>query len=274
MCSYVDFSGILTEYIEDFRGPCTIRVKEDAIIIKKSNGKEVGNWPYVFIRTFRYDNEKMHFSFVSGRRGPFGVAEYTFKLQSRTFFSLMETVNKISEIRGAKAKHAATKVDSNYRPPVPAHGRASVPRLPGSYEYMYEDLGHPTISRHNRRTSNPDLSRELLGQFIKSDFKSTRSNPSAPNSPKLQPKDSPLANSPDPTYQIPRPANESIYNIPRPVKDPRNDYQIPRPMDKTYMVPTPSNLGLLRPHASSDTSILLQPKLIKEEHGYEDPENI
>ena len=62
-----DYSALTLKYVHDYHGPCTIQVREECIVIKRSNGKEIGRWPYPFIREFRFDDEKSQF-FVHFRK--------------------------------------------------------------------------------------------------------------------------------------------------------------------------------------------------------------
>lgn len=254
------------KYVDDFRGDCIIRVRDECIIINSLIGRQIGSWPYVFIREFRFEDEKFQFSFKSGRRGPFGVANYLFKLHSRTYYSLRETVNRIAE--GKSGSSNAAKGD-DVKPPIPPHGSA---KKSDEVEVTYDDL--PTISSVGQRSaSNPDLSRDMFRHLLRKDHSSTRSSPSQPNSPQSHPKKP--ANS---DYNVPKPATESIYTIPRAMSDPRNDYQIPKPLDETYMVPRPYH-GL-KTYAVSDSAVMLlqedRPKVSSTilEHSYEDADMV
>ena len=245
-------------YVNDFKGPCLIQVKGDCIIIKQLNRSLIGNWPYGVIRKFRFDDDKKQFSFESGRRGPFGVAEYLFKLNSRTYFYLRETVNRIAEGRSGTQPVA----DLKDKPPVPPHGRNS------DYKRRHKSQDHlqeiPVIRslRNQRSTSYPDLSDNLSEKYTprsnSGSIRSTRSNESRRDSDGTLP-------SMNQDYQVPRAATENIYCTPRLRNDPRNDYQIPRPMEKTYMVPTPyvesslvskSNSDIFVPQSSLQQTIL------------------
>lgn len=265
------------KYINDFHGPCTIRVMEDCISIKKSNGKEIGSWQYIFIREFRFDDEKSQFMFKSGRRGPFGVTDYLFKLHNRTYYDLRETVNRIAEGRSGSNPSKA----ESYKPPVPPHAsRSSTPtRNHNGSDYTYDDL--PTVRSigHHRSASNPDLSSDpVFGHLLRKEHGSTRSSPSKPSSPQSSCKNAATQDQ-STDYQVPKPATDNIYSIPRPQSDPRNDYQIPIPLEDTYMVPRPHNM---KAHTHSDSSLLLRrtgimsEKIIERsfEHSYEDPDNV
>ena len=235
-------------------------------------------WTYCCIREFRFDDEKFQFSFKSGRRGPFGVADYLFKLHSRTYYNLRETVNRIADGRAGVSGAANSEVKGETPPPpVPRHAPGRV-RKQGTHdiahEIMYDDL--PTVRSvgPQRSSSIPNLSETILGlpAFERKDHSSTRSNPlksvSAHSRPRsigekdhtdskqAQMRDSPLLNRKDSdTYQIPRPATESIYSVPRPASDPRNDYFIPKPIEKTYM--SPQSVHRQKVHRGSEGALPL-----------------
>lgn len=244
----------------------------------------MGRWPYAFIREFRFDDEKLQFSFKSGRRGVFGVADYLFKLHNRTYFNLREIVNRIA---GGRASGTGTKPEppraDDSKPPVPPHNKES--SFSRKYETAY-DLPAMRSVGHKRSTSNPDLTRELLRETFggsvrslipnspKSNSSSTKSSKSSesnrhsagastsdPNSPLLKQRRGS-------DYQVPRPPTENIYSVPRPYHDPHNDYQVPKPLDETYMVPR----RWLGSNTISDSALLLSAS--KLEHRYEDPDNI
>lgn len=248
---------------------------EDRISIKKSNGKEIGSWQYIFIREFRFDDEKSQFLFKSGRRGPFGVADYLFKLHSRTYYDLRETVNRIAEGRSGSNPSKA----ESYKPPVPPHSSRSTPtKNQDGSDYSYDDLPAVRSIGHHRSASNPDLSRDpAFGRLLRKEHGSTRSSPSQSSSPQSSCKKTDQESK---DYQIPKPATENIYSMPRPQSDPRNDYQIPTPLEETYKVPRP--LNVLKSHAQSDSTLLLRrtgkisEKIIERslEHSYEDVDNV
>lgn len=296
----IDFSALAVKFINDFSGPCTLQVREDSIAVKRSNGKEIGRWPYAFIREFRFDDERIQFSFMSGRRGIFGVADYLFKLHNRTYFNLRETVNRIASGRSSSGKSKP----SDSKPPVPPHSRKSSTHKMQNAADMYDGLPVLRSLGHQRSTSNPNLAQELIEHLKpRSSFgDSTKSDPSQHGPPNcnmshrgstggfLSQSNSPILDrvfrphSPQPwsrtnldskDYQVPRPATESDYNVPRPLFDPRNDYQIPKPMDETYMVPRP--VHEMRSQGRSDSSLLMLSALRETretskglEHSYED----
>jgi len=81
-------------------GPCKLQVTKTAIIVLKSDGDELATWLYNCIRQFNAVD--CYFSFTSGRRGPFGVGEYSFELPQK---KVMEIQKKISGHTGAVFSH-------------------------------------------------------------------------------------------------------------------------------------------------------------------------
>lgn len=239
------------------------------------NGKELGKWPHVFIREFRFDDEKLQFAFKSGRRGPFGVADYLFKLHNRTYYDLRETVNRIAE---GRAGCSTLKALEDYKPPVPAHGRRKMSAQFIGEGSTYNVLPMVRSIGHQRSASNPDLTKDLnFSRLLRKEHGSTRSSPShqqgSPQSPRHA-TTSPEAND----YQIPKPVADSDYSMPRAQSDPRNDYHIPKPLDETYKVPRP----VLKSYPFSDTELILtnaekvSERILERsfEHSYEDIDNM
>lgn len=79
--------------------------------MKKLDGTEVATWPYNCIRQFGAEEELRQFTFISGRRGPFGVSEYAFELSEQT---LMKLQDALTQFTGAKF---GTGFTGNPRPP-------------------------------------------------------------------------------------------------------------------------------------------------------------
>ena len=78
--------------------------------MKQGNGVEIAKWPYNCIRQFKAEDETGKFSFVSGRRGPYGVAEYNFGLED-----VSQLQNALSQFTGAQFSQAP----SSSQPPLP-----------------------------------------------------------------------------------------------------------------------------------------------------------
>ena len=109
-------------YIGDFKGPCIIQVRQDSIVIKNSNGAALGVWPYCVIREFKFDDVEKTFVFTSGRRGPFGVENYSFDLHDRIYYSIRETVNRIA--KGGEGPDISPHRSSCRNPPKKSEGSA------------------------------------------------------------------------------------------------------------------------------------------------------
>ncbi len=54
-------------------------LSKKSIEVKKNDVESLGKWAFEFIRRF-HSQDLNYFSFTSGRRGPFGVQDYTFRL--------------------------------------------------------------------------------------------------------------------------------------------------------------------------------------------------
>ena len=95
-----DYSAVATLPICGYMGPCRLHITGTAIIVHQSQGEELATWLYNTIRQFNtVDNV---FSFTSGRRGPFGVGDYSFELPQK---KLSEIQKKISGYTGAVFAH-------------------------------------------------------------------------------------------------------------------------------------------------------------------------
>ena len=304
------------KYINDFKGPCILQVRQQAIVIKNSNGTIIGSWPYNVIREFKFEDPEKHFMFTSGRRGPFGVANYLFDLHDRIYYSIRETVNYIakggnvaeptphrsscrspqSRMEGAPMHHVsggswgsgaprvtrerrhhggsmlgndqyvpvAARDDSNVPPPIPPHAtkKGKSQKSPS------------TLSILNRRsTSIPDLHEQVtrkdstnsakVSPVRMSNFRGSLASSSSSNGGDMSVCDS------DDSFGLehsPQPECRSVYNdagmvksdyqIPRNQDDSRNDYDVPRPVEKTYMAPRK----------------VYQKEVRNLEHSYEDPD--
>jgi hypothetical protein len=82
---------------ENFTGDCTIHLHKAAIVVK--NGRtEIGRWPHTCIRQFLVNETTGRFSFVSGSRGPYGMATYSFTLRR----DLVDLKTSITSLTGAQ----------------------------------------------------------------------------------------------------------------------------------------------------------------------------
>ena len=77
-------------------GSCLLHLTGAAITIKYMHGEEIASWPYNVIRQFRTDEDTRQFSFFSGRRGPFGVAEYKFDMTESMLQDLQDALTQFT----------------------------------------------------------------------------------------------------------------------------------------------------------------------------------
>lgn len=314
LCRYTEYVAYSLSYINDFKGPCIIQIRHDSIVIKKSSGSAIGAWRYNLIREFRFDDENKTFRFTSGRRGPFGLANYVFDLHDRIYYSIRETVNRIAQGGGESESTAdsggSVGRSSNGRcdgrgetsggegrrgrlhnelggtasgldvgelqpPPVPPHRKES------NNSHAYYSLPVVKSLTKQRSASIPDL-RDRLPHTKKlprtSSNSSTKCSPTHITTTNSQ-RDSGISNSSSidgensgsedseasAIYQTPRNATVCDYQIPRSQDDPMHQYQVPRPIDRTYMVPRPATGRLSVPPSR-------EVRLNDIEHSYEDPD--
>ncbi len=83
-------------YVGNYAGPCYIHLNGEAIVVRYETGEVINKWPYNCIRQFRAEDETGKFSFVSGRRGPYGVAEYNFKLPNESLNLLQSALTSFT----------------------------------------------------------------------------------------------------------------------------------------------------------------------------------
>jgi len=95
-----DYSAVATQPICGYTGPCRLHITGTAIIVHQSQGEELATWLYNTIRQFNTVDST--FSFTSGRRGPFGVGDYSFELPQK---KVSEIQKKISGYTGAVFAH-------------------------------------------------------------------------------------------------------------------------------------------------------------------------
>lgn len=138
---HTEFRAIATTYVGNFTGQCMIQLNGQAIVIL-NNGVEINKWPYNCIRQFRAEDETGKFSFVSGRRGPYGVAEYNFKMNND---SLIDLQGALTEFTGAQFSAVAPGSGTDQQPlqpqqPLPPYPltmpRPSVTSTSSSSSYM------------------------------------------------------------------------------------------------------------------------------------------
>ena len=83
--------------VRDYKGPCTLVLSKRSIGVSTDN-ENLGTWPFECIRRF-HSQDLNYFSFTSGRRGPYGVCDYTFKIKDEDLKKLQDI---LSQCTGAK----------------------------------------------------------------------------------------------------------------------------------------------------------------------------
>lgn len=161
-CDYVhllfppaEFPAIATTYVGNFTGNCTIQLNGQAIVVI-NGGVEINRWPYNCIRQFRAEDETGKFSFVSGRRGPYGVAEYNFKLLSD---SLIDLQSALTEFTGAQFSAVAPGSGTDQQAPPQPWSTSTMPRqssTSSTNSYTTSLPRHMTTGSRNDSTSDLD----------------------------------------------------------------------------------------------------------------------
>ena len=77
-------------------GSCLLHLTGAAITVKFTHANESASWPYNCIRQFRADEDTQQFSFFSGRRGPYGVAEYKFDMTEQMLLALQDALTQFT----------------------------------------------------------------------------------------------------------------------------------------------------------------------------------
>ena len=108
-----EFVANALTYVGNHTGPCLIQLNGQAIVIVLTNGEEINQWPYNCIRQFRAEDESGKFSFVSGRRGPYGVAEYNFSMPNNSLINLQ---GALTEFTGAQFSAIAPGSGTDQQP--------------------------------------------------------------------------------------------------------------------------------------------------------------
>ena len=186
--SRTEFHANALSLVGNFLGPCIIYLNGEAITVKQGNGVEIAKWPYNCIRQFKAEDDTGKFSFVSGRRGPYGVAEYNFGLDD-----VSELQHALSQFTGAQFSQAPT---STYQHQQPLSQQPPLPPLPagGHHHSPYIHGGH---SQQQRPSSVSSISRHSIGMGHRTDsvesvFTSpghTRAHAPSTPAPRLPPRD-------------------------------------------------------------------------------------
>ena len=77
-------------------GACFLHLTGAAITVRFAQTNNTASWPYNCIRQFRTDEETRQFSFFSGRRGPYGVAEYKFDMTEQMLLALQDALTQFT----------------------------------------------------------------------------------------------------------------------------------------------------------------------------------
>ena len=94
---YTEFQASAQTMVGNYSGSCLLHLTGAAITIKFKHAKDAAaSWPYNCIRQFRADEETRQFSFFSGRRGPYGVAEYKFDMTEQQLLALQEALTQFT----------------------------------------------------------------------------------------------------------------------------------------------------------------------------------
>ena len=78
--------------VRDYKGPCTLVLSKRSIGVSTDN-ENLGTWPFECIRRF-HSQDLNYFSFTSGRRGPYGVCDYTFKIKDEDLKKLQDILSQ------------------------------------------------------------------------------------------------------------------------------------------------------------------------------------
>lgn len=91
-----EFRATSLNLVGNYSGPCILLLTGAAVSVKDPDGVNIATWPYNCIRQFRAEEETSVFSFISGRRGPYGVAEYIFELPEHILDDLQDALSQFT----------------------------------------------------------------------------------------------------------------------------------------------------------------------------------
>ena len=186
-----EFHATSLNLVGNYSGPCILLLTGAAVTVKSTRGVDIATWPYNCIRQFRAEDETGKFSFVSGRRGPYGVAEYVFELPNHI---LSELQDALSQFTGAQF---------NIRPPSTSSGKWSSRTDSVSSEVSaYNSPVHKMQHQYTHSSSSPRLfgsSGDVFSTIseeahYKVPLRSTSDSDTSASSPSLSP---PTQSSPD-----------------------------------------------------------------------------
>ena len=91
---FIAFAAETIVPIKEYHGPCRLTLSKKAINIASTlRNEDLGTWPYDCIRKFH--SQDLHiFSFTSGRRGPYGVKDYSFRLKEIDLIQLQQLLSQ------------------------------------------------------------------------------------------------------------------------------------------------------------------------------------
>ena len=94
--SDTEFHASAQTMVGNNTGACLLQLTGAAITVKFVQTNVTSSWPYNCIRQFRADEDTKQFSFFSGRRGPFGVAEYKFDMTEKMLLALQDALTQFT----------------------------------------------------------------------------------------------------------------------------------------------------------------------------------
>ena len=114
-------------------GSCLLHLTGAAITIKFPLTGDSASWPYNCIRQFRADEDTRQFSFFSGRRGPYGVAEYKFDMTERMLLEMQDALTQFTGAQFGQNPTPGTGSGNGFAPEsVRSPKRDPLPQVPGT----------------------------------------------------------------------------------------------------------------------------------------------
>ena len=169
-----EFPAIALNQIGKFSGQCLIYLTGAAVTVKRPDGSELATWPYNVIRQFRAEDDYGKFSFLSGRRGPFGLAEYVFELTDHILTQLQDV---LTQFTGAQFNQISEK----RRPPSYAGSVSSVGSLNDPYTSPKKPTLPPRSPQHSMSVSHLPTSERVRSSKLPHYFSDTSVTISPPN---------------------------------------------------------------------------------------------
>ena len=176
-----EFRATSLNLVGNYSGPCILLLTGAAVSVKDLEGVNIATWPYNCIRQFRAEEETSVFSFISGRRGPYGVAEYIFELSDHILADLQDA---LSQFTGAQF---------HIRPPSTSSSASQDSRkLSHSSDSEFSVYNSPVhrLQQHSNRSSIGDVFGSITEEphykappHLTADSSPSRSTKSDRNSP-------------------------------------------------------------------------------------------